>query len=262
MYRLFVLNLIIIQIYSFDLPKKNIFRSFIKKNSFNPDDYIQNEYLNNEKMLSKLEPTDYELSQLEILSTYIPLTPNQETYVELLDEESYPIIVVNGPTGTGKTLFALNKAFGYLKDELIEKIIIINPLSNTHNITNNIIDILLEYCSEYEIKELIQNQKIIFESIHNIHGMTFKNTFVICENMQYSTPEEILIILTRIGANSHIVISGDSNQTSIPIINGLNDIINKLSYTKDLDFIKYVQMTIEDIQRHPLISNILKAYKC
>jgi phosphate starvation-inducible PhoH-like protein len=90
--------------------------------------------------------------------------------------------------------------------------------------------------------------------------MTFKNTFVICEDMQYSTPEEILMLITRIGINSRIVINGDTTCTSVLSTNGLNDIINKLYNIKYLDFIKYVQLTTNDIQRHPLINNILKAY--
>jgi len=262
MYRLLIFNLIIIQIYSFDISRKNIFRSFIK-NNFDPNDYIQNEY--NEKMISNFdyisEPTDYELSQFKILDSIIPLTPNQETYDNFLNDDSFPIIIVNGPTGTGKTLLAMNKAFNDLKNEFIEKIIIINPLIlSKQNITNNIYDTLFEYCSEYEIEYLIQNKKITFESMENIRGMTFKDSFVICEDMQYSTPFEMLMLITRIGINSRIIISGDTNQTSIPLINGLSDIINKLHTIKDLDFIKYIQMTMDDIQRHPIIKNILKAY--
>ena len=90
------------------------------------------------------------------------------------------------------------------------------------------------------------------------HIITFKNTFVICEDMQYSTIDEMLILITRLGINSRIVISGNTIQTSL--INGLSDLINKVHNIKDLDFIKYIQMSIDDIQRHPKIKNILKAY--
>lgn len=264
MFRLCVLILLVNQIYSFGLPKKNISITFFK-NTFNPNNYISNSDNDNdnEKLISDhnyiFEPTDYELSQLELLDTIQPLTPNQISYNNILNDNTTPIIIVNGPTGTGKTLFAVSKAFNDLKDELIEKIIIINPsITINYNIPNNIIDTLLEYCSEFEIDYMIMEQKIHFESFQSIRGMTFKNTFIICEDMQYSTIDDMQLLLTRLGVNSRIVINGNTNTQLLE--NGLSDLINKVQNIKDLDFIKYIQMTIDDIQRHHKIKNILKAY--
>jgi len=263
MFRLCVLILLVNQIYSFGNLKKNISITFLK-NTFNPNNYISNSD-DNDKLISNhdyiFEPTDYELSQLELLDKILPLTPNQISYNNILNDNTTPIIVVNGPTGTGKTLFAVSKAFNDLKDELIEKIIIINPLMTiNYNITNNIIDTLLEYCSGFEIDYMIMEQKIQFESFQSIRGMTFKNTFIICEDMQYSTIDDMLLLLTRLGVNSRIVINGDTNINNKFLENGLSDLINKIQNKTDLDFIKYIQMTINDIQRHHYIKNILKAY--
>ena len=272
MFRLSLLCMLFIKINSFNLSRKYIFRSFMKY-SFDPNLYIQNnndDDDNKKKIIFESNPTDYELLQLELLESFIPLTPNQETYYEYLNNDILPIIVVNGPTGTGKSLFAVNKGYNDLKDEIIEKIVIINPLFDSlHNsdsdndITNNIKDILMEYCSEYEIKYLMQNKKIIFESLKSIRGMTFKNSFVICEDMENSTIDEMLMLITRIGTNTRIVINGNTNlisSNSLNHLNGLSDLINKIKTVEELNFIKYVQMTLEDIQRNPFINNILKSY--
>ena len=268
MSRLSIFSMLFIKINSFNLSRKYIFKSLIK-NSFDPNQYIQNnnddDDIIKKKIIFESDPTDYELLQLELLESFIPLTPNQETYYNYLNNDMLPIIVVNGPTGTGKSLFAVNKGYNDLKDEIIDKIIIINPLldSSDNDITNNIKDILMEYCSEFEIKYLMQNNKIIFETLKNIRGMTFKNSFVICEDMENSTIDEMLMLITRIGLNTRLVINGNTNQLSsngLNQLNGLSDLINKIKTIEDLNFIKYVQMTLDDIQRNPFINNILKSY--
>ena len=91
-----------------------------------------------------------------------------------------------------------------------------------------------------------------------MRGITFKNSIVICDEMQNSTPDQVRMLLTRLGENSKIIICGDTRQTDIPGINGLSDSMELL---KDIDDIGAIELTEDSIVRHPLVRKIEEKYE-
>jgi len=93
-----------------------------------------------------------------------------------------------------------------------------------------------------------------------MRGRTFKDSFIIADEMQNSTANQMKMVLTRLGDESKLVVTGDLNQSDLPTnSNGLNDFIYRIG-GRELEYIDYVKMTGEDIQRHPAIKEVLGLY--
>jgi len=212
---------------------------------------------------------------------YKPKTESQEKYVEMLEDERYKMIVANGAAGTGKTLLACQCAINEIYNRNIDKIIITRPvvsveedigfLPGTINKkmdpwTRPIIDIFNEFHSKSNIKNMIKENIIEISPLGFMRGRTFKNSFIIADEMQNCSPNQMKMLLTRIGENSKIIITGDLRQCD-KNYNGLKDLLNKL----DLHYFDKTEKMIEDgigivefknidIQRSKLVTKILKIY--
>jgi len=103
------------------------------------------------------------------------------------------------------------------------------------------------------------NSRVVIEPLGFMRGRTFKNAFVIADEMQNSTPSQMKMLLTRIGDNSKMVILGDLQQSDIETRNGLEDIIDRIECV-DLEYIDHVKMLDDDVVRHPCVSEILGLY--
>ena len=210
---------------------------------------------------------------------YEPKGVNQENYVEYLNNKNISLIFAIGPAGSGKTLFACINAIKSLKSKSINKIILTRPIvavedeeigflpgNLQHKMdpwTKPIFDIFLEYFKQYEIDHMIKESIIEICPLSFMRGRTFKNSIIICDEMQNSTPLQMLMLLTRIGDESKMIITGDLLQSDRIIDNGLSDVITKIEEYKlnnDLDNIKIIQMTQSDIQRSNLVKDILNIY--
>jgi phosphate starvation-inducible PhoH-like protein len=212
---------------------------------------------------------------------YTPKSQNQKNYVTYLNDESNKIIISTGPAGTGKTLFACQKAIMQLKSQEIDKIILTRPVVTVEeeigflpgNIikkmdpwTKPIFDIFLEYCSITELDLMLHNGKIEICPLVFMRGRTFKNAFIIADEMQNSSPNQMKMLTTRIGENSKMIITGDLSQTSNKN-NGLNDVLKKFDtkYFNDNelinDNIKIINLKTTDIQRHNIVYTITTLYK-
>jgi len=206
---------------------------------------------------------------------YVPKTDNQKTYVNYLNSKNDYILSVIGPAGTGKTLLACNKAIEDLKNKNIDKIIITRPVVPVEeelgflpgNIekkmdpwTRPIFDIFLETYSKSEINNMVLNGIIEISPLGFMRGRTFKNSFIIADEMQNSSPNQMLMLLTRIGVNSKIVITGDLAQSDRIENNGLKDFVYRLKNNKLPDNFFLVEMENSDIQRSQLVANILSLY--
>jgi len=188
------------------------------------------------------------------------------------------MVVAIGPAGTGKSLFACINAIQSLKKKNIEKIILTRPLVSVAeedigflpgNLNNKMsiwvkpmIDIFSEYLSKKEINNLIQSNIIEVTPLLYMRGRTFKNTMIIADEIQNTTPQQLLMLLTRCGDNSKIIITGDLNQSDLKEKNGLEDFIDKYQRknTNVKDIIKVVQFTGNDIQRSNLVKTVLDIY--
>jgi phosphate starvation-inducible PhoH-like protein len=210
---------------------------------------------------------------------YIPKSENQIKYVKYLNDNDSKIIISLGPAGTGKTLFACQKAITQLKEEEINKIVITRPVVTVEEeigfLPGNIIkkmdpwtkplfDIFLEYYSKTELDLMLNNNKIEICPLAFMRGRTFKNAFIIADEMQNSSPNQMKMLTTRIGDNTRLVITGDLKQTDIKFDNGLNDLVLKLNkYLKNNNSTKLINM-IEfentDIERSEIVKKVIEIY--
>lgn len=210
------------------------------------------------------------------LHIYTPKTPNQIIYNNILKKDEEYLLSVIGPAGTGKTFLACLEAIERLKENKIEKIVITRPVisveeENIGFLPGNlekkmdpwvrpIYDVFLDFYTKKEINELIFNNKIEISPLGFMRGRTFKNSFIIADEMQNSTPNQMLMLLTRLGTNSKIVITGDLNQSDLGDKNGLQDLIEKLEKKPSNNFY-LVKLNEMDIQRSKIVSEILNLYK-
>ena len=213
------------------------------------------------------------------VSLYIPKTPNQKEYVKALDSKDDSITVVIGPAGTGKTLMACNSAVNYLKENKIDKIIITRPVVPVEEEigflpgslvkkmdpwTRPIFDIFEEYFSKTQVASMVTNGQIEISPLGFMRGRTFKNAFIIADEMQNSSPNQMYMLLTRIGINSRMVITGDLEQSDKLENNGLKNLIEKIQiYNKNqrLENIRLIVLNASDIQRSELVESVINLYK-
>jgi len=214
-----------------------------------------------------------------IPNLYIPRTEKQIEYVKYLNDMNNKIIVSLGPAGTGKTLFACQKAINQLKTEEIQKIIITRPVVTVEEeigfLPGNIIkkmdpwtkplfDIFLEYFSKTELDIMLMNNKIEICPLAFMRGRTFKNAFIIADEMQNSSPNQMKMLTTRLGDNSKLVITGDLHQSDIKTENGLADFMikyNKYKYENNsTSLINIVEFKNIDIERSDIVKKIIEIY--
>jgi len=216
------------------------------------------------------------------LSTYYkPKTVNQEEYVRCLNDKNTKILFAVGPAGTGKTLLACNNAIRELKDGKIEKIVLTRPVVPVEeeeigflpgNInkkmdpwTRPIFDIFLDFYSQKDIDNMLYNNKIEISPLAFMRGRTFKNSYIIADEMQNSSPTQMVMLTTRIGEGSKMIITGDLNQTDRGQQSGLFDFIEKYTryekYHNKSDDIRVVRLNNTDIERNPVIVKVLDIYQ-
>jgi phosphate starvation-inducible PhoH-like protein len=210
---------------------------------------------------------------------YTPQTLNQKVYVNALRNSDLKIVLGVGPAGCGKTLFACNTAVEMLKAGSIQKIILTRPLVSVEeeigflpgNIiskmdpwTRPIFDILQETYSKRDLDTMLQTGTIEISPLAYMRGRTFKNAFIIADEMQNSSPNQMLMVTTRIGTNSKMVITGDLKQSDRMDNNGLYDLIQKLKEANSKNMstcgIELVEMNTKDIKRSEIVSTILDIY--
>ena len=219
---------------------------------------------------------------------YKPKTNNQLIYANYLNDNKIKLLYVVGPAGTGKTLLAVNKAIEELQKQKIYKIIITRPVIPVEedigflpgNINKKmdpwmrpILDIFLEFYSQREIDIMMQTNIIEISPLAYMRGRTFKNAFIIADEMQNSSPNQMLMLTTRIGEKSKMIITGDLKQSDKTIINGLSDFLQKYKkfdnilhkYTnKTSDYsnslVKIIEMDKTDIERSETVKQILDIY--
>jgi phosphate starvation-inducible PhoH-like protein len=212
---------------------------------------------------------------------YVPKSVNQFEYRSVLEKKDIDLLFCIGPAGTGKTLFACQHSIKALQDGKYKKIIITRPTVSIEEdlgflpgtikekmqpYTMPIFDIFQEYFSKREIDSMIDNNIIEIAPLGYLQGRTFKESIIIADEMQNSSPIQMFMLLTRIGDGSKMIITGDPLQT-INENNGLIDIIVKLNkkYENDdekmeEDSIRIIRLNENDIQRHHIVAKINALY--
>lgn len=200
-----------------------------------------------------------------------PITVAQSNYIKAINNNT--IILVDGPAGTGKTKVAVSLAAEKLKSDPFFKLILIRPAITSEEDLGHLpgtleekyspyiepfMDYLEESLGKSHVRNLVKNERIIAKPIAYLRGKTFKDCWVILDEAQNTTPEQMKLVLTRIGENAKLIVDGDIDQTDIQGQNGLSDAIDRLY---NIQGIKVVTFTEDDIVRHGLIKYILKAYR-
>ena len=217
---------------------------------------------------------------------YFPRTDNQRAYVEALEDNFSPLIFGLGPAGTGKTLFACEVGIRALKMKHFDKIVITRPLVSVQQEsvgylpgnmkdkmdpwTRPIIDVLCEILRKEDVENMIKSGIIEISPLGYMRGRTFKNAWIIADEMQNSSPIQMKMLTTRIGDGSKMVINGDLQQSDFCGSNGLDDILKRvrdfegnrhMDITNDTyDHIRIVEMQHFDIQRSPIVAKLMKIY--
>jgi phosphate starvation-inducible PhoH-like protein len=128
--------------------------------------------------------------------------------------------------------------------------------------TRPLFDVLSEYYDRKEITRMLDEQIIEISPLAFMRGRTFKEAWIIADEMQNATPNQMKMLLTRIGENSKMIVTGDTRQADRKDAdNGLLDFKELVEQYRNCQFVSGVEMSGKDIQRHPAVVEILKIYK-
>lgn len=207
----------------------------------------------------------------------IPKTLAQEQLILALNNDSQHIVVAVGPAGTGKSYLAMLAAIRSLRQGQCERIVLTRPAvgvddekhgflpgdlnSKMEPWTRPLLDILREFYHPRDIAQMIEDQTIEISPLAFMRGRTFKNAWIVADEMQNATPGQMKMLLTRIGENSRILVTGDVEQTDRNTRdNGLLDLADRLE-TRSVDGIKICRLGSRDVQRHAIITRVLDLYQ-
>jgi len=204
----------------------------------------------------------------------IPRNIAQENYIVALENYDNKIIIATGPAGTGKTMLGALMAVKMLIAGEVDRIIVTRPAVSADEELGflpgdlnekmapwirPIFDVFEEYFSPIEIRKMVEDGVIEIAPIGFLRGRTFKNSVVVadeCQNLKSST---MLMLLTRIGENSRMFLTGDVRQTDIKGVNGLSDLLEKLKF-KNVQGIEIVEFNATHVEREEVVKEVLNLY--
>ena len=177
-----------------------------------------------------------------------------------------PIVIGTGPAGSGKTMLACQIALEHIGKYQRPKIVLTRPIvaadedmgylpgdmeQKMEPWTKPMYDIFEKYLSHNQMERFIS-----IEPLGYMRGRTFDNTLIIADEMQNATPNQMKMLLTRVGQGTKLIVTGDLAQSDLGPENGLEDLIYKMQ-CQDLEYIEHVEMEDEDIVRHPAVKEVL-----
>jgi len=218
----------------------------------------------------KLAKEKIDVSVQGVLVT--PKTKGQIEYVEAIKRND--IVFGVGPAGTGKTYLAMAMAVNAFKKGLVRRIILTRPaieageslgflpgdmIEKVLPYLRPLYDALYDMMDAQKVEEYTEQGIIEVAPLAFMRGRTLNDAFVVLDEAQNSTPFQMKMFLTRLGFDSKTVITGDTTQSDLPkgTPNGLSDAERIL---EDIEGIKFVHLTGEDVVRHELVQRIIEAY--
>ena len=203
----------------------------------------------------------------------VPKTPSQKKYVDAIKEND--IVFGIGPAGTGKTYLAMAMAVAYLKEHKINKIILTRPAveageklgylpggiaEKVDPYLRPLYDALYDIVDYDKVAYMIERNIIEIAPLAFMRGRTLNDAFIILDEAQNSTREQMKMFLTRIGFGSKVVITGDITQIDLPKKEH-SGLIEAVEILKGIEGISFVWFKEEDVVRHPIVAKIIKAYE-
>jgi phosphate starvation-inducible PhoH-like protein len=200
---------------------------------------------------------------------------NQKLYLSKLYAESTSIVLAIGPAGTGKTMLAVQYGIKMFQEGLVDKIIVTRPAVSVDEDlgflpgdlnekmapwTRPIFDVLGEYYQKKDIAKMLEEGVIEISPLAYMRGRTFKNAYIVADEMQNATVNQMKMLLTRLGEGSKMVVTGDLAQADRLSDNGLINFCNLLEKTKYLEHIDIIQFDARDIERHNAVKEVLAVY--
>ncbi len=218
--------------------------------------------------------TNYLPEKKKIVKIY-PRNRSQETYLLTLADTRKDVVFGIGPAGTGKTIIAVLTAVKLFKEGQVDKIIVTRPAVSVDEDlgflpgtleqkmapwTRPVFDVLREYFNAREIEGMINEGIIEISPLAYMRGRTFKNAYIIADEMQNSTVSQMKMLLTRLGEGSKMAVTGDLNQADRMKDNGLLDFIGNLSRHPSASRLACVTFSHTDIERHEAVKEVLEVY--
>jgi len=199
-------------------------------------------------------------------------TPTQKLYVQTIKENDITFGV--GPAGTGKTYLAMAVAVAYLKQQKVNRIILTRPAveageklgflpgsleEKVDPYLRPLYDALYDMVDPDKVVSMIEKKVVEVAPLAFMRGRTLNDAFIILDEAQNTTKEQMKMLLTRIGFGSKVVITGDITQIDLPKTaeSGLIEAIKVLQNVKGIGF---VQFSDKDVVRHPIVQRIIQAY--
>ena len=197
----------------------------------------------------------------------------QLAYLESITRSD--IVFVIGPAGTGKTYLAVAAAVSALKQKKVSRIILARPAVEAGENLGFLPGALEDKVDPYlrplydALQELLEPERMArFQSMKIVEvaplafmrGRTLNDSFIILDEAQNTTPAQMKMFLTRLGAGSKAVVTGDITQTDLPK-NQPSGLIEVRSVLRDIDGLDYIHLTERDVVRNPLVQRIVQAYE-
>jgi phosphate starvation-inducible PhoH-like protein len=202
-----------------------------------------------------------------------PKSVNQRKYLEAI--EQHDIVFGVGPAGTGKTYLAMAQAVTYLLSKKVSRIILARPAveageklgflpgdlqEKVNPYLRPLYDALYDMMDTEKATRLVERGTIEVAPIAFMRGRTLNDAFVILDEAQNTTSEQMKMFLTRLGFGSKAVVTGDITQIDLPNP-GKSGLVEALKIVKNLDGIGFVYFDDKDVVRHKLVQQIVKAYE-
>ena len=205
-----------------------------------------------------------------------PRNESQKKLYNCLKNKDYKVIIASGPAGTGKTLFGVEQGIKNFMQGNYEKLVFTRPVVSTDEdigylpgtleekcgpYLNAIFDILHTFITPKEVEKMVEEKIIEIAPLGFMRGRTFKNCWIVADEMQNSTISQMKMLLTRIGENTRLIITGDCEQHDRKFEkNGLEDFLNKIKGRRS-DSISSVEFNRTDVEREDVVREVLEIYE-
>jgi phosphate starvation-inducible PhoH-like protein len=202
-----------------------------------------------------------------------PRSRGQREYVEAMRARGITMAI--GPAGTGKTFLAVAMAVSYLRQGLFRRLVLVRPAVEAGEKLGFLPGDLAEKVNPYlrplydalgDLLEFTQIQRYRDQDVIEIvplafmRGRTLDNAFIILDEAQNTTPEQMMMFLTRMGRNSMIVATGDITQVDLAE-NQISGLVDAQRVLADIEGVRFARLVKSDIERHPLVQEIVMAYE-